>query len=72
MCGTRIARSVQREWGFEVMIVAGTVILLLIVGLFLQALTMSPRNDSEWQIDTDSDLLTTPQSADNETPLIAA
>jgi hypothetical protein len=54
------------------MIIAGTVIFLLIVGLFLQALTMSPRKASEWQIDTDDDLLTTPHASDNDTTLIAA
>lgn len=54
------------------MLVAGIVILLLIVGMFLQALTMSPRRDVEWQMDTEDEFPTTPHAAGTNSSPIAA
>lgn len=51
--------------------IAGLVVLLFILGLFLQALTASPRSDSEWQFDTQEELLTTPTSTEAESTVIA-
>lgn len=46
--------------------IAGLVVLLLILGMFLQALTSSPRSDAEWQTDTEPDPLTTPPEVEVE------
>lgn len=54
------------------MMIAGLVLLLFILGLFLQALTSSPRAEAEWQFDTDAELPTTPSHAEEESTAVAA
>ncbi len=40
--------------------IAGVVVILFIVGLFLEMLSSSPKPDPEWQSDTECDLGSTP------------
>jgi hypothetical protein len=54
------------------MMIAGLVVLLFILGLFLQALTASPRSEAEWQFDTDAELPTTPSHADEDSSVVIA
>jgi hypothetical protein len=70
--GTWIARIHYELWGFEVMLIAGLVVFLLILGMFLQALTSSPRDEPEWPSDTDEELPTTVAHADEDTHAVAA
>ena len=54
------------------MLVAGVVLVLLILGLFFEMLTMSPKPEPEWNIDTEEEFPTTPSAAANEsTPIVA-
>jgi hypothetical protein len=55
------------------MVIGGVIILLIILGLFLEAVTMSPRSDAEWQKDTEDELSTTSSSHESQThtPLAA-
>ena len=54
------------------MLIAGLVVLLLIIGMFLQALTTSPRRESEWQSDTDEALPSTAAPVEEETHTVTA
>lgn len=54
------------------MIIAGLVVLLVILGMFLQMLTMSPEKDREWQIDTDSELPATSVTTESDSTPMAA
>ena len=54
------------------MLIAGLMVFLLIVGMFLQALTSSPRNESEWPTDTDEDRPTTVAQVDEDTRAVTA
>ncbi len=54
------------------MLIVGLIVFLVILGMFLQALTLPPTTDSEWQIDTDDELTTTSAAKDNETHPVAA
>ena len=54
------------------MLIAGLVVFLLILGMFLQALTSSPRNESEWPIDTAEELPTTVAHVDEDTHAVTA
>jgi hypothetical protein len=54
------------------MLVGGLIVLLLILGLFLQALTAAPRSQGEWQFDTDDELAPTSAPAETETTVLAA
>lgn len=56
------------------MVIGGIIILLIILGLFLEAVTMRPRSDAEWQKDTDDEFSTTAASREGEestTPIAA-
>jgi hypothetical protein len=52
------------------MLIAGLVLFLLILGLFLQALTSSPRQEPEWPSDTDGEVPTTPSHADEDSSVV--
>jgi hypothetical protein len=54
------------------MVIAGLVVLLVILGMFLQMLTMSPENDREWQIDTEGELPTTVVTTESDSTPMAA
>lgn len=54
------------------MLIAGLVVLLLILGMFLQALTSSPRSESECQSDTDDAVPSTPARVKEDTKVVAA
>lgn len=55
------------------MLIAGLIVLLFILGLFLQALTSGPKADAEWQSDTDGEFATTPAAhSEEESTVIAA
>jgi hypothetical protein len=54
------------------MMIAGLVVFLLILGMFLQALTSSPRSEAEWQSDTDEDIPSTSAPVKSDTHAIAA
>ena len=54
------------------MLIVGLIVFLVILGMFLQALTLPPSSDSEWQSDTDDELTTTPVSPENESHPVAA
>lgn len=55
------------------MVIGGIVILLIILGLFLEAVTMPPKSEAEWQKDTDDEFPTTSPSREkeNSAPLAA-
>jgi len=58
--------------GAGVMLIAGLAVFLLILGMFLQALTSSPRNESEWHSDTDDVIPSTPARVNDDThPAVA-
>lgn len=54
------------------MLIAGLAVFLLILGMFLQALTSSPRNESECQGDTDDVVPATPAPVEDDTHTVAA
>lgn len=54
------------------MLIAGLIVLLMILGLFLQALTSSPRAESECQIDTEAEVPTTAAQVEEERQVLAA
>ena len=54
------------------MLIAGLVVFLLILGMFLQALTSSPRSEPEGQIDTDESASTTPAPVEDNTRAVIA
>ena len=54
------------------MLIAGLAVLLLILGMFLQALTSSPRNETEWQSDTDDVVPATPAPVEDDSHAVAA
>ena len=62
----------MRRWEFEDMLIAGLVVFLFILGLFLQALTASPSAEPEWQFDTDAELPTAPAHDDEESTVVIA
>jgi hypothetical protein len=55
------------------MVIGGIIILLIILGLFLEAVTMSPRSDAEWQKDTEDEVSTASPTRETQeqTPLAA-
>lgn len=54
------------------MLIAGLVVFLFIVGLFLQALTSGPKADPEWQSDTDGEFVPAAAHAHEDSTVIAA
>ena len=52
--------------------IAGSVVFLLILGMFLQTLTSSPRNESELPSDTDEELPATVVHVDEDTHAVTA
>lgn len=58
--------------GLDDMLIAGLVVLLMILGMFLQALTSSPRADAECQLDTDAEVPTTPAQIEEDPQVLAA
>ena len=66
---TRITPG-EQVIGGRGMVIGGLVLLFLILAMFLQAITASPRPDSEWESDTDAELPTAPTPADTETPAV--
>lgn len=54
------------------MLIVGLIVFLVILGMFMQAMTLPPSSDSEWQNDTDDELTTTSASADTESHPVAA
>ncbi|MBS1874661.1 MAG: hypothetical protein JSU00_15710 [Acidobacteria bacterium] len=52
--------------------IAGLVVFLLILGMFLQALTSSPRPDAEWQMDTEPEPESTPSPVEEESHAVTA
>jgi hypothetical protein len=70
--GSTIALLSIRRWECEDMLIAGLVVFLFILGLFLQAMTASPSTESEWQLDTDTELPVTPAPADDESTAVIA
>ena len=49
--------------------IAGTVMLMFILGLFFSMLGQQPKKDPEWQNDTDRELAATPAVADQGVPV---
>jgi hypothetical protein len=54
------------------MLIAGLVVFLFILGLFLQALTSSPQAEPEWQIDTDAEVPATSAHAEEDSSVVTA
>ena len=61
------------------MLIAGLVVFLLILGLFLQALTSGPKSEPEWQPDepewhpdTEEEVPTTPAHAEDNSGVVIA
>jgi hypothetical protein len=54
------------------MLIAGVVVILFIVGLFLEMLSSSPRAAAEWETDTDRELDATPDSAKPRSSALSA
>jgi len=54
------------------MLIIGLIVFLVILGMFLQALTASPRADAEWPTDTDDDVSTTTSHAESESTVVVA
>jgi hypothetical protein len=52
------------------MLISGSIVFLFILGLFLQAVTSSPRTDVPLESDTDGEVPTAP--AETDTPSVAA
>ena len=48
------------------MLIAGAVVILFIVGLFLEMVSSSPKAEPEWHSDTEDDTLHTPPIRDVE------
>jgi hypothetical protein len=54
------------------MLIAGAVVILFIVGLFLEMLSSSPRTAAEWDSDTDRELDATPDPAEPRSSVLSA
>ncbi|HEY1272139.1 MAG TPA: hypothetical protein VGF08_09155 [Terriglobales bacterium] len=54
------------------MLIAGAVVILFIVGLFLEMLSSSPKSSVEWESDTDRELNATPDAAEAHSPVLPA
>ena len=54
------------------MLIAGAVVILFIVGLFLEMLSSSPKNNAEWDFDTDREPNATPETAEVPSPVLPA
>lgn len=49
--------------------IAGTVMVLFILGLFFEMLGSRPRSDAEWQNDTEHDTSTTQRAIEAHVPV---
>jgi hypothetical protein len=52
------------------MLIAGTIVVLFILGLFFSMLGSGPKTDAEWQIDTEREELSTAAEVEEELPVV--
>jgi hypothetical protein len=52
------------------MLIAGLVVFLFIVGLFLQAVTSGPKAEPEQPLDTDGELASTPSHGEEDAVVV--
>jgi len=65
-------QRLEQAGGLAAMLIAGAVVILFIVGLFLEMLSSSPKSGVEWESDTDREPNATPEAAETPSPVLQA